>query len=136
MVSKLKVLRERIDKMTLMPTSLARSLERLNSAQEQQLKKTQSLSDIITNTPTFDVSLAQSRDRDFLAAVDKHGKAIRDEQTRRENELRHRHKEMVAIQANIVDAINQTVLYQKNLSKASNRVQYAILAIAILGLII
>lgn len=136
MVSKLKVLRERIDKMTLMPTSLARSLERLNSAQEQQLQKTQSLSDEITNTPIFDFSQAQSRDRDFWAAMDEHGKVIRDEQTRRENELRDRHKEMVAIQANIVDAINQTVLYQKNLSKASNRVQYAILAIAILGLFI
>ena len=133
---KLQVLRERIDKMTRIPTSLAKSLERLNSAQEQQLEKTQSLSDVITNTPIFDFSQAQSRDRDFWAAMDEHGKAIRDEQTRRENELRDRHKEMVAIQANIVDAINQTVLYQKNLSKASNRVQYAILAIAILGLFI
>lgn len=135
MDSKFKSLQAHIDRLTQMPTSLTKSLERLNSVQEQHLKKMKSLPDIKLNIPKYDVAQIQNRHSQLIAAMDDHHQAIRDENIRRENELRDRHNEIVTMQSNIVDAINQTVNYQKKLSIGSNRVQYAILVIAILSLI-
>jgi hypothetical protein len=155
---KLKSLQERINKLTQLPSSLSKSLERLNSLQENHLNKKKSLSDRELDIPKIDVPEHQSMDSNFkvdmnnyhqafksdrdnylqaiISDVDNYNQDIRNEQISRENELRDRHDEIVTMQANIVDAINETVSYQTKLSKSSNRVQYAILVISALNFII
>ncbi|MDB2514463.1 hypothetical protein N9Y31_08140 [Alphaproteobacteria bacterium] len=126
----------RFDELTQMPKSLTKSLERLNSAQEQYRKKLNSFSNRKLDVPKFDVPQTHNIKSNITATLDNHHQAIRDAQIRRENELKDRHNEIVTMQANIVDAINQTVNYQKNLSEGSNRVQLAILCLAIASLVV
>ena len=54
----------------------------------------------------------------------------------RDQEVRDSHKENILMQSNIVSAINKVAEYQKDSSNKSNKVQYAILFIALASLLI
>ena len=124
-------LQARIDELTQMPKSWTKSIERLNFNHEQQLKIKRYVSDLELDVPqTYNIK------SDIRATMDNSHQADRLKNIGHENELRDMHNPIVVMQANIVDAINQTVNYQKKLSEGSNRVQLAILCIAIASLVV